>query len=294
VADPAKKSKLPSSIDPGWATVIAASLALIGVILTVWLQKKPASPPATPLPAITETAIQASSATATPTQVTVGAATPMPQIVSVLPAAQKVIVQNASQSLLDASQGLPLIVSDDFDNNDYSWPIFDEIYTGGIECNTVLEDSAFHINIHSADGPAYCIAGLTKVAVDFTVSADTQIVNQRNADVYLYYRVSEDGLQFYYVQFNPQTQMFSVGINEEGVSKTIIGLTFIEEINKTGTNKITVLAVGSSHAVYLNDKLIAIFVDDRLTEGQLRLVVQINEANQDETLWVDHFELRGN
>ncbi len=293
-----KKPRLPSSIDPGWATLIAAILTVIGGVIFIWLQRGPASPPNTPVPsiapAITEILTQTSSVVVASTDVPGSAATPLPQLVSALPAAQKAIVQKASETLLQAAQALPLIVSDDFENNDYSWPESNQVYTGGIECNTAIEDSAYHISVHSVDGPAYCYAGLMKVAKDFIISADTQLVDQRIADIYLYYRLSEDGQQYYFIDFNPQTQTFSVGYYDHGQSNPIIGSTYMEEINTTGTNKLTLLAVGNSHAVYLNDKLVALFTDDRLTQGQFRFAMQLQEANQDETLLIDHYDLRGN
>jgi hypothetical protein len=310
MADPPKKLKLPSSIDQGWATVIAAILAIVGTIITLWLQRDTAVPTA-PVPsvvaAITATPTQTINATIaietptlavtpsiTSTIVASSDPTPTPQIVSQLPPAQKTIVQKASEALFQVAQALPLIVKDDFENNDYSWPIANNIYNGGIECNTAIKESAYHINIRSTDGPAYCMAGLTKVAKDFIVSADQQIVNKRNADIFLYYRVSDDGRSFYHVVYNPQTQIFSAGITKDGQQSTIIASTYVEEINTNGINKITLLALGSSHVVYLNDKLIAIFTDDQLAQGQLRFTIQLQEAHQEEILLIDHFDLRGN
>lgn len=215
-----------------------------------------------------------------------------PQIISQLPTAQKRVVQKGSKSISQAAQALPLIVKDDFSNNDYGWPVDSRIHDGGIECNTAIEQSAYHITVHSAKGPAYCFAGITKTAKDFILSAVLQLTKNRNTDVQVSYRLSDDK-NYYYLMYHPQTQILSAGVTVDGESSTIIGSVYVEEINKVGMNKITLLALGSSHVIYFNEKLIALFTDDRLGQGQFRFTVRIQEANQEQSLLLDKFDLRG-
>lgn len=311
---PKKKLKLPATIDTGWATVIAAFFALLAVILPLWLNRgAPGSTPSAPSAVAAITATTQPSATvpapsvapnmtpttqaeppATVTAVASTAATAIPQVVSLLPKEQQAIVQKASEALLQAGQGLTLIVKDDFENNDYNWFTGDNIFTGGIECNNTIKDSTFQVTIHSANGPAYCTTGFPKVAKDFIFTSEQQLINNRNADIYLYYRFSDDGKSYYYTVYNPQTQLLSVGLTKNGQAFPIINPLYIADINKNALNKLTLLVLGSSHAVYINDKLVAMFNDNQLAQGQFRFTLQLHEANQDETLLVDHIEIRGN
>ena len=230
----------------------------------------------------------------TPSETPTPVASPIPQLVSRLSAAQKITAQKAGESLLVMQVGLPLIVKDDFENNDYGWPVGENIFAGGIECDDAIEDGVHRLTIRTADGPAWCGTSLMKVASDFALSVEQQLANDRNADIFLYYRMSEDAQNFYFLQYNPQTQLLSVGLTKDGQNIPIINSTYVEEINKTGINKVTLLVVGDVHTIYLNDKLIAIFTDDRLAQGKINQIILLQEANQEESLLIDNYDLRGN
>jgi hypothetical protein len=310
MAAPPRKPKLPASIDQGWATVIAGLLAFVGIVISLWFQGSGAvtSPPApSSAGAITATATQMVSTappthtptvevlpTSSPTVAASGGPTPQPQIASHLAPDRKAVMQRASESLLEIAQTMPLLVRDDFDNNDYSWPVGKYVYPGGIECTIAIDAGVFDISVQSGDGPAFCYAGLGNVATNFIVAADQQVLHNRNATAYLYYRMSADAQNFYYVSYIPQTQQLSIGVSKDGQHYPIIESTYVEEIQPGETNRIAVLVIADTHAVYMNNNLIAIFTDDRLAQGQTRFTIELHEARQQETLRIDQYELRGN
>jgi hypothetical protein len=274
----------------GYMNTRTTVLTPIHITQTAEARQAPNQAPPTSTLSITETA--APTQGMTPSPMVEGTALPTPQIVSQLPQAQKAIVQKAAEALLQASQALPLIVRDDFDNNDYGWPESKNIYTGGIECNVAITEGVYKINIHTTNGPAFCFAGNQKVASDFILIVEQQLVNKSNANLFIYYRYTDDA-NFYDIVYNPQTQTFSAGVTKDGIYHSLIDGIYVEEINTNAINKISLLTLGNSHVIYINDKLITIFTDDQLKTGQLRFYIYLLEANKEDSLLLDHFELRG-
>lgn len=332
MTDPGDNPKAPKSIDPGVATVVAALLALVGVIVTALVGlapmlfgEKPASPAALPAEtatvepspttistatvdleqaatpsvappeptltmAITDVAF---TATPAPTATALMTPSPMPQVVSALPPSQAEVVKRSSGAILDISQALPLLVRDSFDTNDYAWLEASETYQGGIACDFSIADGTYKMLIQTGDGAAWCASPLKRETANFALSSDLQLDNALNAEIYVNYRISPDAQSHYTVSFNPLTQSFAVFVVEAGEYQQIIPATYAEEIQKEGANSIALVVIGPIHTLYFGETLVAVFTDDRLTEGNVGFTVQLLEPNAEETLIVDNFELRG-
>jgi len=215
-----------------------------------------------------------------------------PTLVSRLPTAEQLVVQAASKAIFQAAQALPVIVKDDFANNDYRWPIGEHIYDGGIRCTTAMGGNTFQINVFSAAGPAHCFAGLEKTASDFSLSAALTLSRDVTADVEIRYRAA-DNRNFYSLKYNPRTQTLSSSVTVKGQSRWIVEPTYVTDISKTDTNSINLLVIGKSHVIYFNDKLSVIFEDTSLGLGQVWFAITVQEAHQHGTLSVGHLLIRG-
>lgn len=215
-----------------------------------------------------------------------------PAIISRLPTAEQLVVQAASKAIFQASQALPVIVRDDFANNDYRWPIGESIYNGGIRCITTIEGSAFKISVFSAAGPAYCFGGLEKTARDFNLSADLRLSRDVTADVEIRYRVVDND-NYHSVKYNPRTQTLSSSSTVKGQSRSIIEPTYVSDISQSETNHINLLVVGKSHVIYFNEKLSVIFEDANVGQGQVRFAVTVQEAHKQATLSIGRLVIRG-
>jgi hypothetical protein len=122
---------------------------------------------------------------------------------------------------------------------------------------------------------------------------ETQLVQNRNSDIFVYYRFIDDN-NFYYLLINQQTQTISLGVRRNGEESFIVQSKFISSIKKEGVNKLTLLTLAGSHTLYINDNLeILLSNENSFDQGQIRLGVRVNEANQAEELLIDNFELRG-
>lgn len=320
-----KQSRLPS-VDPGLASIVAAVLTLIGVIVTVLVQRDPGpvatpapvaivvdTPTSEPFPTATDTPpTQTPEPTATeppptpspspkptdvlPTDTPVSLApTPPPSVISLLPPNQAASFRDLSaQAIVQAAEELPLLVRDDFETRDYGWIELEQVIQGGGECRLALEEGTYQIEIQSASGAMWCTGGLPRLVSDFYMSVDLGLAESRLSDILVFYRTSPDQQSYYSVGINPTTQQFWVNVVDEGENIPIVPPTLAEHINQEGINRITIVATGYSHALILNDQLDVLFTDDRLDDGTFGVNLWLQESNANETLFIDNFLLRGN
>jgi hypothetical protein len=311
--------RLTGRLDPGWATLVAAALALTGTIVTVAFRSSGGGDSATekivvattgaervanssgantaPAPSSTSTAPTTSStvepSTSAPTTTSPPVA-PIVQVVSALNPEQRKSVDSASTAILALGDQLPLIVNDQFANNDYAWPVRSRTYDGGIQCTWAVDGGAYSTLIHTADGGAWCSDGLSKVAKDFVLTVEAQLRDASNTDIGLLFRVSDDQ-SYYALSYSPQTQTLGLSFFSAEGESPIIPATYVAQIKRVDSNKVTVMALGSSMALYVNDSLVAMISNETrlLTAGRILVRIQLNEPNEDEMLSLTRFELRG-
>lgn len=222
------------------------------------------------------------------------ASQPTVQMVSGLSPSQDQAVQIAASGILQVAKQLPLIVRDGFDTNDYAWSEAQNIVEQGVECNTALKESKYSIFLKSTSQVgAWCIPYIPKKVNNFFLSVEMQLDQNRNTDILFYYGYKDDN-NFCYLIMNPQMQTLSLGIRQQGIDKLLVQSAFIPSILKEDTNKLTILVLAGSHTVYVNDHLeILVSNESTYSQGQLRLGIRLNEANQTQELLIDNFELRG-
>jgi hypothetical protein len=313
------RRRLTGRLDPGWATLVAASLALTGTIVTVAFRSSDGGDSATEKAVVSTTGAErvanssgpttapttSSTSTTSTTSSTVEPSTsaqtttsppvaPIVQVVSALNPDQRKSVDAASNAILALADQLPLIVNDQFANNDYAWPVRDRTYDGGIQCTWAVADGAYSTLIHTADGAAWCSDGLSKVAKDFVLTVEEQLRDASNTDIGLLFRVADDQ-SYYALDYSPQTQTLSLSFFSPDGEQPIIPPTYVEQIKRAESNKVVVMALGSSMALYVNDSLVAMISNETrlLTAGRILVRIQLNEPNEDEMLSLTHFELRG-
>jgi len=230
----------------------------------------------------------------TPTSTVISAIQPTIQIVNGLSPAQDQALQLAASSILQVAKQLPLIVRDNFDANDYGWSESQEIFEQGIECNKSLKESKYSIFLKSTSQVgAYCIPFIPKKVNNFYLSLDTQLVQSTNTDILLYYRYIDES-NFNYLIMNPQTQTISLGVRQAGRDNLYVQSVYLSSILKDKANKLTLLVLTGSQTIYINDQLeILVSNENILNEGQLRLGIRLNEANQTQEFLIDNYELRG-
>jgi hypothetical protein len=283
-------------MDPGWATVLAALMAIVGSVLVIYLQRAPAGPAGADGGSGTGPGGQTSSTSSgSPTSSTGSPKAPTVSVVSQLPENQRQIVRTAAQSLVDGAKGLPLSMKDPFDGNDYGWPSGDTTYAGGVTCSLSIADGRYLMSMTSVDGPAFCRSGPPRSIQSFVLSLDLSLSPGRNADLFVYYRSDPTSQNSYYLSLSPQTQTLAVGALVAGASSPIVPATFVPEIKVTGVNTPSVIVLGTSQAIFVNGQLVALITEEsRLpAAGQVVLVMRLNEAHVQGQLTVDNVDLRG-
>ncbi len=197
--------------------------------------------------------------------------------------------------MLDGVKALPLVIKDSFDTNDYAWPVGDETYQQGVKCSRRLGDGVYRMTVTSTEGGAYCLAGTQKSAQSFVISLQTAVDGGHNCDVFLQYRVSTDSTSYYALSLSPQTQSVSISASTAGQASVVVPATFSADVHKDGKNKVTLIVLGDTQSVYLNDQLTLLVTGETrvAAPGRLQLLLRLNEANLSETLTVDDVEMRG-
>lgn len=266
-----------------------------------------ASPTATPSYPPTSHPSPTSTPTLTDTE-TVTSPTPAPltaqpavqptvQLLDALSAVQGEEVQAAAAGILQVAQTLPLMIRDDFDVNDYAWPEVEDTFARGIQCVVSLTDGQYRISVQTtaSSGPGWCYSTAPRAASNFFLSLETGLLHRRNADIWLYFRYLDDN-NFHFLRLHPQqTQTLSWGVRLEGTYIYIIQSAFIPAIDKSEPNTLTLLALSDAHTLYINGRLAAMISNvPEPDTGQIKVGVQLNEADEVEELHIDKFELRGN
>ncbi|HNJ97923.1 MAG TPA: hypothetical protein PLV13_07345 [Ilumatobacteraceae bacterium] len=290
-AAPAATRRRIPKVDPGLATVTASALALIGTIVTVTMRSGgDTSTASSDTTAVTITVAD----TAGPTTVA-AAGQPIVQLVSQLDEADRALVESGSDDIFALGSNLPLIVDDDFTTEDYAWPTGTLAADGGVTCKWSQPPGQYLTEMHSGNGAAWCSNGLQKTAANFLLTVEVATGRVSNSDVGLVFRLSDDGLEYYDLRVNPQTQTVSLAYVSGGANRQIIPASFADQIHKEGSNRVTVLALQNQLAISINDSLVAMVGNEsgRLEAGRVLVLLQLNEPNSDESLTLTHFELRG-
>jgi hypothetical protein len=316
-APPTKRGlRRPVRLDPGWATLVAAALALVGTLATVFYRGSGDAPAAkavvestagatessaaTTSTSTTSTSTTSTSTTSTSTTSTSTTSTSAPpaaptvNVVSGLPADQRESVNAIMTPLIAAANKLPLIVHDEFANNDYGWPQGKETYNGGIQCSWTIGQGAYDMAVHSVNGPAFCRSGLSKVTSDFVLSVDVHLRDERNSDIGLLFRFIDEH-NYYEVVYTPQTQLMSVSFVGPDGKSPILQPTYVAEINPLGSNQMTLLALGDTILVSVNGTLVVTISNETRITSPGNIVIRefLNEPNADEVISLTRFELRG-
>ena len=279
-------------IDPGMATLIAAVLALVGTVLTLLVQM-PRGSGQTPTPGssiegvvTTPTAIVPAlpSGESTPTG---SPANPTFSVVSALAPEARATAVVAGRALRDLSLQLPLVVRDEFDNNDYGWSTGTTDYADGVSCTTTLTSGALELTVVSGRTFAYCFNGLQRTVSDFAFDTELSIPGQRGAEVGVLWGAAEKRMS---VITNPLSRTVAVYHGDS----LLLAPTIVDEIDASGSNRVHLLVLGNNVALYLNDTLSITGSDlPDPGEGPLSLWARLNEPNQQITLSTGRLELRG-
>lgn len=279
-------------LDPGWATVIAATIAIVGTVLTMVFQSAGRTSPQQAPPTASHSASQSPTQTGSASPDSSTEASGLPgqptfSVTSTLAPHLRDQVVSAGESLRSLSLALPLLVRDEFDNNDYGWGLGATDYADGISCTTTMESGLLQISVASGRGSAYCYNGVARNVTQFTLVTDLGIPAQRDSDVgVMFGAVGQEVL----VTIRPQSQTIAVS----GGPSTLLLPTFVDDINPGAPNRVQLVVIEDSLAVFIEDKLV--LLGSNLPDagaGPARLYVRLNEANQQLTLQSDRMELRG-
>lgn len=201
--------------------------------------------------------------------------------------------ETVAANLLAASKQLPSLINDAFVGNSGGWYTGKNTNAQGLGCEFSIYSSFLSILARTGNSASICSLRTPKPAKDFYLSLEAQVVNNRDADASIYYRYV-DNHNYYFVTLNPKAQTYSFGVTKNGAATVLVDSAPAATINQNNINKVVINAVGSAHAVYINDRLVTMVTDDSILDaGDFYLNLHLFDPNETEELLVDNFMLQG-
>jgi hypothetical protein len=170
---------------------------------------------------------------------------PLVTVLSGLPLDQRAAIDAVAAPLTAEANLLPLIVHDEFANNEYGRMQNQQTFAGGDQCSWVIGQGTYDMAVHSVNGGAYCKSGLLKTAANFILTVDLHLRDEKDSDIGLLFRFLDDQ-HHYELVYHPRTQAMSLSFVGSDGATPIFPLTYIAEIHPSGSNHMTVLALGNS------------------------------------------------
>ncbi|HLF82410.1 MAG TPA: family 16 glycoside hydrolase, partial [Anaerolineales bacterium] len=190
-----------------------------------------------------------------------------------------------------ASENWPVLLQEDFANNDNGWHPFEDFQDDYGTRSFVLSRGRFAWDvtplrdIHMHDTPS--MASIS----DFLVSVDVrQTSGPQTADYGLAFRVVSDNTLY---TFNiSDTGQFAVQLLNRGEWSTLLNWSATGAIRPGETNNLRVLAQGDQFTLFINDQEVAQLGDGSLPQGRVGLAIDHFEEDVIASWEFDNFEVR--
>ncbi len=274
-------------------TVITTVLPLLGMGLAFLAAVPGVSTAAVQIPDVnaTTTAVFAlATAFAPPTAVPTSTDTPVPTE-DVTATVEAQATATALADFVATQSQLPVKFSDDFDQKRGGWPTGDErndYYNG----NRRIEEGVYRWTVTARQGFFTIASSGPKTYSDFFISVDTRIVDgPDSADVAVVFRDSPDAYSFYYFAVRADGT-YSFSLFADSGWDTLIDWTNTPAIRVGDVNHIAISAQGSQFVFLINGQVVDKFENDRLTEGQIGLGIDVYDAGDQVVFEFDNLEIR--
>jgi hypothetical protein len=183
----------------------------------------------------------------------------------------------------------PVVFSDTFDEDTGDW------FTGPDEgdyaiVDISIADGKYLFSMTTKEPSTYWLTPDAGRYGDVLVSVDVERVSgTQEGDYGLMFRLDEE---YYHFSINSDWQEYSVYLSVGDDWEAIIDYTESDLINPDGSNRLAVLAVGSTFTLYLNGQELDSFTDDRLPRGEVGIAVNMYNSGETLDLEFDNFEIK--
>jgi hypothetical protein len=226
-----------------------------------------------PTPAVTPTSHPITAST--PTVATTPAATSTPTASST---PSPTFTHTPTITPTTPYQEWPVLFSETFDYDTGGWgtgKTMDELAT------TDASISSGKLIIKVTSNHEVTWSDLIKIPLpsNFYLSADVRkIVSPEKAEYGLVFHGSEEGTYFFYI--NAAAKQYAVAVRLGDTWKSIRYWTVCGRIDPAGSNRLSVLAFGSSYTLFINDAEVNSFTDDTLVGGMAGIGFELHQAGQ--------------
>jgi hypothetical protein len=183
-----------------------------------------------------------------------------------------------------------VVVCDSFGTNARDWPEGD--YAGDlITGDKFITSGRYRWEGNAIDSVIWWSVPDMDSVSDFYLTAKARRVSGVEDGQYgLIFRRSDK--QNYGLFKIEDSQYFKFAIRHEGEWDTVIDWTESLAIRPGETNRLTVVAVGSHFTFYINDQYVGEVDEDRLSEGEAGLAIELLDSDDAAVFEFDDFEVR--
>ncbi len=212
------------------------------------------------------------------------------QVTATAAAQATATAQVSMDSTLLQALSWPLLLRDGFDVNENDWSTGD--YSDElIEGSRRITDDKYHWEATASGGVVWwsipeldTVSDLYLTVEGKQIGGDTDsqygvIFRRADRDNYYIFRIRDDG-------------DYQLRTRYEGEWETLIGWTESYLIQAGAVHRLAVVAQGSQFTFYINDQYVDEYTDTKLSEGQVALVIGLDDEGDTGTFEFDNFEVR--
>lgn len=195
------------------------------------------------------------------------------------------------QALLDEIPRWSVIILDTFDDNNRDWAegeVEDPRYA---RVNWTFDNGKYRWEANANDGFVWWVIPDMGELTDFFMAVTAQQLNNPEFGEYgMIFRKTSDG--DYYLFEIDEKGRFAVYLHRQGEWESLLDWQYAPEINVGEKNRLAVIAQGVEYQLFINEKFVGYFVDDRLEVGKAGLLVGLSYLEEEAVWEFDDFELR--
>jgi hypothetical protein len=193
--------------------------------------------------------------------------------------------------LLETARAWPVLVADTFDTDDGRWATGD-LSTDGVARSRRIVDGTYRWSIEAAQDDYMMWTPLPDPLSDFYLTVETKLLSGPENEVRygVIFRREGNDLYTFRIEDGPN---FRVRLRYEDEWTDLIDCTRVSGIRPGEANRLTVIAEGSRFYFFIDDRYMGEVDDDRLSRGNVGLVVYANRnAGNEAIVEFDNFEVR--
>lgn len=197
----------------------------------------------------------------------------------------------AIQDLLSGKDQWQTVLYETFDNNLNDWPTGEDQEASLARILWTLDQGRYRWQAQAIQGFVWWAYPEMEQAGDFYLAVDVhQVDGPPSGEAGLIFRLND--LDEYYLYEIDAQGNFAVFIRQQDAWETLYDWSESTAILADAPNRLALVAEGSQLFFFINERLVASLIDERLTSGKAGLLIGLSDEGERGVWEFDNFELR--